>query len=1151
MNFEFRFSSVCLLVTIILISPDLWSADRDTYYDYWDQSQIHETWIDMNGNGTMEPYENPELSTEKRITDLVSRMTLEEKTEQLQNSAPENHRLGIPDYQWWLEGLHGVTGGDWSMPGVGTVFPQTMGIAASFNTDLASDVYAAVSTEARAKYHHEGSPGLNFYSPGVMGVMRDARWQRTEESFGEDPYLISKIGVATFRAFQGEDEDVKYRKAEATAKHFVANRGPFGRDHPYTDKKGPISERLLREISLLPYEAAIQEGNVGEIMASYSRRPTGLSPAMVPASFSKPLLTGVLREELVFTGHITSDCGAIAESMGLFNSPEMTNTRPGAAAAAVIAGIDVNCGSMLGSGLLIEAVELGLIEESVIDATVSRLFRSRYNLGLFDPTQMNPYTEISADTIGSETHTRIALRAARESMVLLKNEGDLLPLSEDVSSIAVIGPSADVAEFGGYSGRAPYQISPLEGIRKFAGDKVEVNADAAGMLHGVSQAREAASGSEVAIVVVGPPEEGENATRPNLAVPESHLKILRAVHETGAPTIAVLINGSPFASDWLKENVPAILEAWYPGMEGGTAIAEVLFGEYNPGGKLPITFSRPGKEPLYYNHKGEITYDESTYLWPFGYGLSYTDFAYSNLQVTPAESRHGDVTVSVTVENTGDRSGDAVVQMYLRDVEASVDRPVKELKGFDRISLAPGESQQVKFQITPKMLSLYDRALNRVVESGEFEVMIGKSSQDIVLEKTFTVRQDSVITRGPSLEYADLQLSKEEILANEPLFVEATLQNTGEMTGWDETVVMLDGEDYASAMFGIGPNQDEKVSLQIQLYEPGEHKISLGGLPAKTVTVSVREPVFRFDSLNVTSDVRFGEPVDASATIWNMGSREGDLTANLFVDGMLAESKTLSVTPGSGGGKSTVSFRHQFEEPGTHQIGIGNLAPQPLLVWTQLSELAGYKPVKPAFLNSSGKFGNSISVGSDEYIQLVDKIAEITDGEKSSFFPEDGEFTIAFWFKPDREQWGPATLFDATQNPIYFYISGTDSTIGLHFEPADDSDMEMETRYRFQPGQWYHLAAAGRFSTIEPQRLYINGKQIAERQAKVVNHGVTGQPILGASRENYGSPNTGFAGSFDELRMYRRALSAEEIQRIFEENAGDVEGQVLHVSFDE
>lgn len=1150
MKFGFRIFLALAFVTLTLITSKSIGAVQDTHYDYWELSQIHDSWIDLNNNGTMEPYENPDLPIETRVEDLVSRMSLREKAEQLQSSAPENSRLGIPDYGWWLEALHGVTGGNWNTPGRGTVFPQTIGLAASFDTDLTTEVYTAVSSEARAKFHHEGSPGLNFYSPGVMGVMRDSRWQRTEESFGEDPYLISRMGVATFRAFQGEDDGFKYRKAEATAKHFVANRGPFGRDHPYTDKQGPASERLLREISLVPYEAAIQEGGVGEIMASYSRRPTGLSPAMVPSSFSKPLLTGILRTELGFNGHITSDCGAIAESMGLFNAPDMTQTWPGAAAAAVIAGIDVNCGSTLGPDNLGEAVKRGLIKEATIDSAVSRLFTSRFHLGLFDPPDMNPYSSISADTIGCKTHTRIALKAARESLVLLKNENDLLPLNKRIKSVAVIGPSADVASFGGYSGRATYNISPLEEIQNLVGENIKINADAAGILNGIKEARKAASQSDVAIVIVGPPEEGENATRPDLAIPDEHLEILKAAYNTGTPTIAVLINGSPFASDWLKENIPAILEAWYPGMEGGTAIAEALFGEYNPGGKLPLTFSRPGQEPLYYDHKGEITYNESTYLWPFGYGLSYTSFSYSDLKITQ-QSNSGHVTVSVTVKNTGNRTGDAVVQMYLQDVKASVDRPVKELKGFDRITLKPGESRQVSFQLTPKLLSMYDKDLNRVVEAGEFSVMIGRSSQDIVLEKSFNVAEDTMLQQGPKINYSNIRLSKENILANEPLLVRADLKNDGEMTGWAETPLFVDGKEYTTVKFGIDPEQEKPISVRLQLYEPGPHKISLGNLPSQTVTVSSRDPVFRFDSLWATTDVKLGGTVDVSADIWNLGSRTGTATANLFADDMLIQSKEVTVPPGPGGGKDSVTFHHLFEEAGTHHVSIGNLSQQPVLIWSQISELAGYEPIKPENFDQDGKFGGSVSLSQKDYIQLTDKIAQITHGEKSSFFPENGGFTIAFWFKPSLENWGPATLFDATQNPIYFYISGTDSTIGLHFESADDSDMEMDARYLFEPDQWYHLTAVGRFSTTKPQRLYIDGKEVVERQMKVVNHGVTGQPVLGASRDNYGSPNTGFAGNFDELRMYRRTLTLAEINRIYKDNADNIKGEVLHISFDE
>jgi len=1132
--------------TLIAQEPGL-----DAHYDYYSADQFHETWIDLNGNGSMEPYENPENSPRERAEDVVSRLMLEEKTAQMQTSAPEISRLGVPAYTWWLEALHGVTGGGWNMPGKGTVYPQNIGLAATFNTGLLSDIYTAVSSEARAKFHHEGSQGLNYYSPAVLGVMRDTRWQRTEESFGEDPYLVSRLGVAAYRAFQGEDEGMPYRKAVATAKHFVSNRGPYGRDHPYANLQGPTTTRLMREISFPPYQAAIQEGNVGEVMAAYSRRPTGLSPAMVPPSYSEPLLTGVLRGEWGFQGHITSDCGALTGSMGLFNAPLITEDEPGAAAASVLAGIDLNCGSLYGSGALIQAVKLGMVEESKIDSALVRLFASRFNLGVFDPPNMVPYAAISADTIGAQSHIDVALQAARESLVLLKNDKNLLPLDDSVESLAVIGPSANEVHFGGYSGQPPYAVTLLEGIQEMVSGATRIDVVQATGPSGMKNATEAAQKSEVAIVVLGPPEEGEGSSRPDLAVPPEHLDLLKAAHNTGTPVVAVLINGSPMAGEWVKANIPAILEAWYPGMEGGTAIAEAVFGAYNPGGKLPVTFPRPGEEPLYYNHKGELTYDESTYLWPFGHGLSYSEFTYRNMRIEPEKSRHGEVTVTAEVENTGDRAGDEVIQLYLRDLEGSVETPVKELKGFHRVSLDPGERRRVEFEITPEMMSLLDPELNRLREAGEFQVMIGASSQDIRLEGTFSVTEDSLLKRGPELKYSNPSLSRDTVQANQPLFVQATLGNDGDITGWDEQPVFVDGEKFASKKLGIGPGKEQTVEVRLQLFDPGTHQVKFANLAPQTVTVLSREPAYQFNSVSIPSNVKVGDRFDITARLMNLGSTVGSARANLYVDDLLIASQEVTVEPGHGGGVDSVTFRHRFHEAGTHRVGVGNLSSRPVVVWEQLSDLAGYHPPEPSVEFREGRFGNGIVLERNEFIQLIDKIGEVTDGYESSFFPENGAFTISFWFNPSLEKWGPATLFDATRNPFYFYISATDSTVGLHFEPADDSDMDVTTGYDFGVDTWYHITAIGRFSDMGPHLVYINGEQVASRTMQLNNHGRTGQPRLGASRDNYGSPNNGFTGSVDELRIYRRALSSGEIRRLYQENTAITDGQVLRISFDE
>jgi len=682
-------------------------------------------------------YKDPTLPIEKRVNDLVSRMTLEEKISQMMHSAPAIERLDVPKYDWWNECLHGV-----ARAGIATVFPQAIGLAATWNTNLIHRVATAISDEARAKHHEavrqgirEIYRGLTFWSPNI-NIFRDPRWGRGQETYGEDPYLTSRIGVAFVKGLQGDDPH--YLKTVATPKHFAVHSGPE-KDRHHFDAR--VSERDLRETYLPAFKACVQEGKAASVMGAYSRANGE------PCCASKTLLQEILRNEWGFDGYVVSDCGAICD---IFKGHRVAKTAQEAAAMAVGAGCDLNCGETYGALLI--AVEQGLISEEAIDRAVKRLFTARFRLGMFDPPEMVPYAQIPYEVNDCQEHRELALQAARESIVLLKNENDFLPLDKDLKSIAVIGPNANDVQvlLGNYHGTPSRAVTPLEGIRGKVGPHTEVfYAKGCGIsgtsTEGFAEAAELAQKSDVAIVIVGLSqkmegeegqeegvEEGERSQgdRTDLALPGVQEDLLKAIHATGTPIVVILINGSALAVNWANEHAEAIVEAWYPGEEGGTAIADVLFGDYNPGGRLPVTFYKSVDQlPPFTDYRMEgrtYRYLKEEPLFPFGYGLSYTKFRYSNLKVKPKKVAPGEnVQISVEVENIGKRAGDEVVQLYLTDVTASVPVPIRQLQGFERITLAAGEKKIVKFTLTPNQMSLIDDDGKRVIEPGEFTVAVG------------------------------------------------------------------------------------------------------------------------------------------------------------------------------------------------------------------------------------------------------------------------------------------------------------------------------------------------------------------------------------------------------------------------------------------
>ena len=845
------------------------------------------------------PYRNTSLPFEQRAADLVSRMTLEEKVSQMKDVAPAIERLGIPAYNWWNEALHGV-----ARSGLATVFPQAIGFAATWNDSLIFRMATAISDEGRAKHHEYVRnnsfgryQGLTFWSPNI-NIFRDPRWGRGQETFGEDPFLTGRLAVQFIRGLQGDDP--KYFKTVATVKHFAVHSGPEPERHVFD---AVVSERDLRETYLPHFEMGIKEGPAYSLMCAYNR--VGGKAACA----SDELLQGILRDEWKFPGFIVSDCGAIDD---IYLRHKIVPTAAEAAATAVKHGTDLDCGRVYPN--LVEAVRLGHITEVQIDTSARRLFLARMRLGMFDPPEMVKWARIPYSVVDQRSHRDLAEEVTRESIVLLKNDRNTLPLRKNLRSIAVIGPNANQWRMllGNYNGLPADPVTPLRGIHEavssrtrvlyargsdladnfpmletmpsavlrtpngrpglqaeyfgnralegapvFAAVDTTVDADwhegaprqgmnandfavrwtgtirpttagtyrlgvigtmraelaiddsvvvrtvyaqrddefpdprlaqsaplhlEAGRSYRVRLVGQDAYGEAQLELVWSPPTagleaeavraaeqadavvmflgltarlEGEEMSvqvegfrggdRTSIDLPAAQQRLLERVVAVGKPTVLVLLNGSALAINWAHANVPAIVEAWYPGQAGGTAIADVLFGDYNPAGRLPVTFYKsvsdlpPFEEYAMANRTYRFFKGEP--LYPFGHGLSYTTFTYANLRVRADSVSAGDsIVVQVDVTNSGQRAGDEVVQLYVQHLGSLVERPIRDLRGYSRVRLAPGETRTVTMAFPAASLGYWDAQADRwVAEDEQIRLQVGASSSDIRLDRVIRV----------------------------------------------------------------------------------------------------------------------------------------------------------------------------------------------------------------------------------------------------------------------------------------------------------------------------------------------------------------------------------------------------------------------------
>ena len=867
-------------------------------------------------------YQNPDLSVDERVDDLISRMTLEEKISQLRYDAPAIERLGIAEYNWWNECLHGV-----ARSGRATVFPQAIGLAAMWDKDQMFKVATAISDEARAKYHdylrrnkHGIYQGLTFWTPNI-NIFRDPRWGRGMETYGEDPYLTGQLGIRFVKGLQGDNP--KYLKTVSTVKHFAVHSGPEPERHSFDAR---VSDRDLFETYLPHFRDCIIEGKAQSVMCAYN-----LYLGM-PCCGNSYLLDEVLRKSWGFDGYVVSDCWALTD---FYNFQKTAKNSAEAGAIAIKAGTDLNCGVVYRD--LQQSIDSGFIKENKVDLSLKRLLKARFQLGMFDPSQIVEYSKIPIEVNDCAKHRKLALETAQKSIVLLKNKNNFLPLKKDIKTIAVIGPNSDDLEvlLGNYNGTPTDPITPLRGIREkldkntsviyahgcdwadgmpklfqvpaaqlshlengkevaglvgeyfdnnemkgnpvitksveivsfnfwdkapvegindddfavkwtglltapetgkyllgcfgngyriFLGDsllkeyenrhepiqryvevqlikgkKYSLRVDAFNKYGDCQidfrwkipgkyyrkEALEAAQKADVVVMVMGlsPRLEGEEmdvpvegfkgGDRTTLELPALQEELLKAIYQVNQKIVLVLINGSALSINWADQNLPAIVEAWYPGQAGGAAIADVLFGDFNPSGRLPITFYKSVNDlPPFgdYNMKGHTyRYFEGEVLYPFGFGLSYSTFEYSNLEI-PEDADTGDsIQVTVKVKNTGKMAGEEVAQLYLKNLTFQNWSPIISLKGFERIFLDPGEEKMLVFALNPRDFSIINEASKRVIEPAEFIISVGgnqSGNADQVKQKSSIVVSTKIVINGKQVTM-DMQNFISVLLVNQ------------------------------------------------------------------------------------------------------------------------------------------------------------------------------------------------------------------------------------------------------------------------------------------------------------------------------------------------------------------------------------------------
>ncbi|MDB5110732.1 MAG: hypothetical protein JWR67_1846 [Mucilaginibacter sp.] len=1094
-----------------------------------------------NKSEVIPKYLDPHVPIEDRISDLLPRLTLEEKVIELSDSWGSKGipRLKVPA-MLKTEGLHSQ-----SYSTGATVFPQPIAMASTFNTDLIREVGKATAIESKAA-------NLRVSWSPVLDVARDARWGRVEETYGEDAYLVSRMGVSWINGFQGEN-------MIAVPKHFAGHGEPLGgRDSHDVG----LSDRVMRNIHLVPFRAAVKEAHVGGVMAAYSTWNG------VPDNGSTELLQKILREEWGFDGMVVSDCSG---PENFLNKQTVVSNLEEACRMAILAGVDIECGSAYRKALA-SAVTKGYLDESDLNNNLRRVFRAKFKLGLFENPGSPDMVWNKLPAYNTPEHRALAREVAVEGSVLLKNDNNLLPLKKDIKSIAVIGPNADFAQIGDYSPRTePGQlVSVLQGIKSHVGPSAKVlytkgcdimSADTLGFAAAVKSAREA----DVVVLVVGDqstrenikdsakPTSGENVDGATLEIPGVQRQLIKAVQAAGKPVVLVLVNGKPFTLSWEAANIPAILETWYPGEEGGNATADLLFGDRNPSGRLPITFPRHvGQLPLNYDYlpsgRSYAYYDMPfTPLFRFGYGLSYTTFRYSNLNVSQKNNDPGFVSVSVDIENTGERAGDEVAQLYLTDMVTPVITPVIQLEGVKRVSLLKGEKKTVIFQLTPYQLSLLDPGMVRVLEPGKFRVHIGGASpvppggnenhkQRIGFTDPATgISGEFDVNRKYQADFAYTLNVPDHVQGGESFPVTVMVKNNGNLV--DIADVKLYGESLLDThRFEIEPGETKEYTFKAALYSSGQQSISavLGKkIVAKSVLVSKASARLLL-SHEITSVSKDGL-LHYHAVATNAGSETYNGSITIDVEGKTVASEPVKLPPGSTG---DVSMVYAFPASGTFLVKTGNSLPRQLVVPGGVS-FALKDPL--VYLN----FDNMVQGGVKNEITgstlSVAGSAMYTPGKNGKAFYTSGKgtfintgnidlyrkpFTLAAWVNITALEKNQAAFFGG-QAPMGadVDVTGTSLAAGIADQNLLLSFRDRDVKGGVKPalGKWVHIAY-----TYDPEKevgsLYIDGK--LNKTALQKPYAGPLEMIGGAPRLNHGQ------FSMDEVLVARNCLDANSIAEL-------------------
>jgi beta-glucosidase len=701
------------------------------------------------------PFQDPSLPVEKRVNDLVSRLTLDEKVAQMLNVTPAIERLGIPPYDWWNECLHGVARTTFKT----TSYPQAIGMAATFDWDAmkkmgdyTAEEGRAINNESNRNKSYKRYVGLTYWTPNI-NIFRDPRWGRGQETYGEDPYLTATMARAFVSGLQGNDP--KYLKAAACAKHYAVHSGPEPSRHVFDVN---VTDHDLWDTYLPAFRELVVNAKVGGVMCAYN------AYAGQPCCGSDRLMIKILRDDWKFTGYVTSDCGAIDD---FWQRHKTDPTAEDAAAKAVLHGTDVECGNVTYKSLT-KAVQDGKLSEKDLDGSLKRLFAIRFRLGMFDPVDMVKYAQIPISALESQPHKEHALKMARESIVLLRNQNHLLPLNKNMKKIAVLGPNADNVntQLGNYNGQPSVVTTVLQGIKDKLGSSAEIFYSRATNFVDTAQPDfakliDSVKDADILIYVGGisPRLEGEEmrvnqpgfngGDRTTIELPTVQTNFLKALNATGKPVIFVMMTGSAIAITWEADNIPAIINAWYGGQAAGNAVADVLFGDYIPSGRLPVTFYRSDRDlPSFEDYSmanRTYRYFKGEPLYPFGFGLSYTSFKYSNLAVSKQSVKKNEwLRAEVTVTNIGKYNGDEVVQLYIAH-EGINYAPLSALKDFKRVTLGPGESQKISFDISPEMLTLVDTNGATIFQPGKVRLIIGASSPGARSEQLGAAKPSEII----------------------------------------------------------------------------------------------------------------------------------------------------------------------------------------------------------------------------------------------------------------------------------------------------------------------------------------------------------------------------------------------------------------------